>query len=99
MNLFASSLETKPPQIIAIIKRYPERKFILVGDSGEKDPEVYAQIQQMFPQQIKKILIRNVTAESADNDRFQSLFKKLSPHIWQLFNEAEDISLNLNFNE
>jgi hypothetical protein len=40
-----------------------------------------------------------VTAESADNDRFQSLFKKLSPHIWQLFNEAEDISLNLNFNE
>ncbi|MGJ8663829.1 MAG: phosphatidate phosphatase App1 family protein, partial [Marinicella sp.] len=28
MNLFASSLETKPPQIIEIIKRYPNRKFI-----------------------------------------------------------------------
>ena len=91
--MFASSLETKPPQIIAIIKRYPERKFILIGDSGEKDPEVYAQIQQQFPQQIIKILIRNVTQESADNDRFQTLFKDLNPKHWQLFNTADEISL------
>jgi hypothetical protein len=63
MNLFASSLDTKLMQIINIIKRYPNRKYILVGDSGEKDPEVYAKIQQQLPQQIIKTLILNVTEE------------------------------------
>lgn len=92
MNLFVSSLETKPPQIIEIINRYPDRKFILVGDSGEKDPEVYAQIQQQFPHQILKIWIRNVTAETADNHRFQGLFKHLNPNQWQLFTTADEIN-------
>lgn len=91
MNLFASSLDTKPPQIIEIIARYPGREFILVGDSGEKDPEVYAKIQQRFPAQISKILIRNVTNEKADSERFQSLFKHLHADQWQLFTAADEI--------
>ncbi|WP_180236518.1 phosphatidate phosphatase App1 family protein [Marinicella litoralis] len=90
-NLFASSLDTKPPEIIKIIENYPSRKFILVGDSGEKDPEVYAKIQQQFPQQILRIWIRNVTGEKADDDRFQSLFNELQSDQWQLFSTADEI--------
>jgi len=32
-----------------------------VGDSGEKDPEVYANLAKKFPSQIIHIFIRNVT--------------------------------------
>ncbi len=91
LNLFAKSTETKPPQIIQQLKRYPQRKFILVGDSGELDPEIYAKIQQQYPTQIKQILIRNVTDESPNSLRFQTLFKDLDPDLWQLFNSVDEI--------
>jgi len=96
INLFTSSLKTKPPQIIKIIERYPGRQFILVGDSGEKDPEVYAKIQQQFPQQIIKILIRNVTEEKASDDRFQALYENLPPNSWQLFTNPKNIKIDHN---
>ncbi len=92
LNLFVKSTETKPPQIKQILTRYPNRTFILVGDSGEYDPEIYAKIQQQFPQQIEQILIRNVTNESADNLRFQALFKDIDPGLWQLFTTTEEIN-------
>jgi phosphatidate phosphatase APP1 len=41
----------------------PRRKFILVGDSGEKDPEVYRVMQRLFPDQVLKIYIRDVLGE------------------------------------
>ena len=91
MNLLAKSTETKPPQITEILTRYPNRRFILVGDSGEYDPEIYAQIQKKYPTQIQLILIRNVTEERVDNKRFQALFKHLEPHQWQLFRNTEEI--------
>ncbi len=91
INLFASSLDTKPPQIIDILQRYPNRQFILVGDSGEKDPEVYAQIQRQYPQQIKSIFIRNVTNEKAENERFVTVFEHLKAEQWQLFKTADEL--------
>ena len=42
---------------------YPELPFILIGDSGEEDPEVYHQIAQEAPNQILAIYIRNVSQE------------------------------------
>ncbi len=90
-NLFAKSTKTKPAQIEKLITQYPDRTFILVGDSGEHDPEIYAQIQQQFPNQIKQILIRNVSAASLSDDRFIPLLKKTNSNIWQLFKSTSDI--------
>jgi phosphatidate phosphatase APP1 len=42
---------------------FPERQFILVDDSGEKDPEVYHAIRKLFPKQVLKIHIRDVLGE------------------------------------
>ncbi|GGJ34634.1 App1 family protein [Deinococcus roseus] len=44
-----------------ILNTYPDLPFLLIGDSGEKDPEIYQQIVQEFPRQIKAVYIRNVT--------------------------------------
>ncbi len=43
-----------------IIATYPRLPFILVGDSGEKDPLLYAKIVDRYPHQIKGVLIRDV---------------------------------------
>ncbi len=50
----------KISQISEIVSRFPKREFILIGDSGERDPEVYNEIRNRFPDQIKEIIIRDV---------------------------------------
>lgn len=59
--------EQKLSQISEIMGRFPGRRFILVGDSGEKDPEVYREIQRRFPQQVQAIMIRDLTDALAND--------------------------------
>jgi hypothetical protein len=58
-----ATLEQKIRQITNLMIHLPRRKFILVGDSGEKDPEVYHAIQKLFPDQVLRIYIRDVLGE------------------------------------
>ena len=58
-----ATLEQKVRQITNLMIHLPRRMFILVGDSGEKDPEVYRAIQKLFPKQVLRIYIRDVLGE------------------------------------
>ena len=58
-----ATLDQKVRQITNLMIHLPRRKFILVGDSGEKDPEVYRVMQKLFPKQVLKIYIRDVLGE------------------------------------
>ncbi len=90
-NLFKDGMATKPQIIENIINKFPNKRFILIGDSGEQDPEVYHQILQKHPEKIKQILIRNVTAETVDNTRFSALIGGAA-HRWQLFTNPEQLT-------
>ncbi len=87
----AESTVTKPPQIEALLRRYPQRDFVLVGDSGEKDPEVYGDIARRFGTQIRKVLIRNVTAEDEDSRRFERAFRNVPRKKWTLFDRTDEL--------
>ncbi|MAM30199.1 MAG: hypothetical protein CMC13_14355 [Flavobacteriaceae bacterium] len=50
----------KQKEIIDILNTYPERKFILIGDGGEHDPDIYIEIAEAFPNRILAIYIRSV---------------------------------------
>jgi len=67
----AGSMETtfqhKVEQITRLIETFPRRKFILVGDSGEVDPEVYKEIRDKYPAQVMEIWIRDVVDDARDN--------------------------------
>ncbi|MEM7282073.1 MAG: phosphatase domain-containing protein [Pseudomonadota bacterium] len=91
LSLFKKGTETKPKAITAILDRYPNRQFILVGDSGEQDPEVYAKLLRERPNQVIRVLIRNVTQEKSDNQRFMDLFAELDQGRWQLFDHPKGI--------
>src|SRR5688572_10325609 len=58
-----ATLDQKVRQITNLMIHLPRRKFILVGDSGEKDPEVYRAIQKLFPDHVLQVYIRDVLGE------------------------------------
>jgi hypothetical protein len=58
-----ATLDQKVRQITNLMIHMPRRKFILAGDSGEKDPEVYRAIRKLFPDQVLKVYIRDVLGE------------------------------------
>ncbi|WP_298551699.1 phosphatase domain-containing protein [uncultured Algibacter sp.] len=50
----------KHKEIINILKTYPTLKFILIGDSGEHDPDIYMEIAESYPDRILAIYLRSV---------------------------------------
>ena len=39
---------------------------VLIGDSGEKDPEIYAQVVKEYPERIQAVFIRDVSEQERD---------------------------------
>lgn len=46
--------------MVDVLDGFPDSKFILIGDSGEQDLELYASIAMERPQQILAVFIRDV---------------------------------------
>jgi len=66
--------DQKIAQITQLIKHFPVRQFILIGDSGERDPEVFADIRKRFPAHIDRIIIRDLDNKSKQNKlRFNNM--------------------------
>jgi len=63
----SATVEQKLEQISGVFSHFPKRKFILIGDSGEHDPEIFAQIKRRFPKQVKEIRIRDIVNDSKLN--------------------------------
>lgn len=53
----------KLKQIKHIFEVFPDLQFILIGDSGQEDPEIYLQVIKDYPGRVKSIYIRNVSTE------------------------------------
>jgi hypothetical protein len=66
---FKSTFDHKVEEIAKLMTRFPRRQFILVGDSGEVDPEVYKKIRSERGDQVKEIRIRDLIndADSSAN--------------------------------
>jgi phosphatidate phosphatase APP1 len=55
----------KTAKIETILATWPEVTFTLIGDDGEYDPEIYADINRRFPDRISTTLIRKVNPDPA----------------------------------
>ncbi|MBJ2158476.1 phosphatidate phosphatase App1 family protein [Variovorax sp. IB41] len=67
-----------------LLTEFPQRRFVLVGDSGEADPEIYAQVWRANPQRIDSIVIRDVTDEGRRADRYRATFEGIDPVHWHI---------------
>jgi len=90
-RIFLGRRPVKGLVIKNILQRFPLRKFVLVGDSGEYDPEIYGAIARRFPGQVTSILIRRVPGQRIAPFRWERAFRKLPAGMWQLFDEAAEI--------
>jgi hypothetical protein len=89
--LFGSQEAYKSAVIERILADFPRRRFILVGDAGEQDPEIYAGAARKHPRQVVRILIRAVDGAAEQDARFQAAFEGLSADSWQIFRDPREL--------
>jgi phosphatidate phosphatase APP1 len=83
------SHEHKLIKIERILSTYPNTRFVLLGDSGQKDPELYYKIAQKYPQQIAAIYIRYIKHKPS----IRNYIHELNPLgiEMRLFKKSEDV--------
>ncbi|MDO6472937.1 DUF2183 domain-containing protein [Maribacter sp. 1_MG-2023] len=79
----------KQKEISNLLKSYPDLKFILIGDSGEKDGDIYQEISTLFPGRIKAIYLRSVN-HSKRMKRIENLFVDFKNIPFLMVNKTEE---------
>ena len=94
--------QNKYKEIVFIYNTFEDKKFILVGDSGERDPEVYAKVAQQRRTQIAGVAIRRVPSRRS-KQKVESALKILAQAVpsdrLRVFTSADEISDLLSVKE
>lgn len=90
LNLFEKPENYKVESIEPLIQEWKKVKFLLVGDSGEKDPEAYAKLALKYPERITKIYIRKAYEENLDT-RIESIFRDIPKDKYLFFQSPDEI--------
>lgn len=79
-----------------LLNRFPHLQFVLIGDGGEKDADIYLELYQKFPQQIKAIFIHRL-GDAKHQARIEELQKGKESFFFFIkdVNEAITISKQL----
>jgi phosphatidate phosphatase APP1 len=78
-----------------IMDDFPRRQFLLVGDSGERDPEVYAEVARRRPDRVAGVAIRQVDGKLSRDKmlaRLDRLARRVPGGRWHVFAEAADLA-------
>ena len=78
-----------------ILRAFPHRRFILIGDSGQHDPEIYGAVARKHRRQVAGILIREVENGPLSPARLGKAFANLDHDRWTVFNDPKTLSLPL----
>ena len=94
LGRLASRKRSKRRAVEQIMADFPERTFLLVGDSGERDPEVYAAIARRNPAQVAGIAIRQLAAKTRPEKilaRLHRLAQRMPKVSLRVFTTAADL--------
>lgn len=75
-----------------LLRTYPQRRFILCGDSGERDAELYGAIARDFGPQIVHIAIRNCGYEPGPLVNVTARLAHLPADRWSIFTDPTELS-------
>ena len=81
----------KSTSIKSLLQAFPQRKFILIGDSGEKDPEIYRKICRKYSDQVAGLFIRDIKHNPVDAERLAKCRDALPNAICDKFESADDL--------
>ncbi|MBF0500381.1 MAG: DUF2183 domain-containing protein [Candidatus Riflebacteria bacterium] len=74
--------EYKLTKLAALFRSYPDLPIILLGDSGEKDPETFQKIVETYPGHVRVAIIHKVTLQDSDSPRYSQLKKEVPFILW-----------------
>ena len=74
----------KMSNIKKILDTYPHLPFVLIGDSGEQDPEIYRQIVKEYPKRVRVIYIRSVNRHPSRIEAIDKLVEEVRETACQL---------------
>jgi len=89
-SLWQNPQKYKRPLLEEIFQSFPKRKLILVGDTGEKDPETYGALARAHPNQIERILIHDIGDRHPG--RFEKAFRNVPQTQWKVFFDPSELS-------
>ncbi|CAF4596574.1 unnamed protein product [Rotaria sp. Silwood1] len=72
------------------------RDYVLVGDSGEKDPEIYGTVAKEYPERVRAIFIRAIKGEAFEDQRFFDAFEGVPREKWLVFNDPQQLPIDLS---
>ncbi|KAF8351920.1 hypothetical protein F5887DRAFT_1068303 [Amanita rubescens] len=81
--------EYKSAIIDQIKGMYPNKKFLVVGDSTQKDPETYGEAYRKYGDSIMCAWIRKVDGANNTAARFAAAFDGVPSSRWRVFNDSE----------
>jgi len=68
-QILRSGSEHKRSSIRRLFQAYPDKEFVLIGDSGQRDALTYEEVAREFPGRVRLIAIRQVGSDSDDRNR------------------------------
>lgn len=89
-----SRKRSKRRMIERIMDEFPGRRFLLIGDSGERDPEVYAAVARRRREQVSGIAIRQIDGRAPREkvrSRLDRLARRLPTGLVRVFGDADDL--------
>lgn len=88
-----TSYRTKLASVQGLLRQYPRRRFILIGDSGERDAELYVEIARDFGPQVFFIGIRDCADERGALSRSEvaNRFARLPSDRWAIFRHPSEL--------
>jgi phosphatidate phosphatase APP1 len=76
-------------EVLAAIGGLP---VVLIGDSGQRDPELYAEVARRHPGRVRAIYIRNVSVRPARRARLDQLARELGEQGVQLVHADDTLA-------
>ena len=91
LSLFEEPARHKRPVLEQVLAAHPSRALLLLGDSGEDDPELYGDFARAHPEAQVSILVRASQGEAADDPRWPAAFRDLPRERWQVFSDPGEV--------
>jgi phosphatidate phosphatase APP1 len=90
LELFDAPEAHKQGVVEGVVESFSTRRFVLVGDTGERDPEIYAAVAREHPDRIAKIYLRDPQPGGTPeiDARMNAAFDGLPRELWVLFTDA-----------
>ena len=90
----ADHIDDHKAQVIeTLMADFPNRSFVLIGDTGEQDPAIYGRVARKFPSRVPMILLHDVTGDTQDSARYARELRGVPASKWRLFKQANELTL------